>query len=146
MTSYKKILVMTGVDEPLNQTLFDPFTISQGGTEGDIPFAVRKHKCEMNLGTYWSPDIYRTTTDAKITFQIVHKYTTNPYLMDPFTWATINCTSWNRERSSCSEVSGTVTERFRCQDANNGTSYATLPNDNQANISHGGNSGIGITW
>lgn len=140
---FRKILIMTGVDNPLNTTNTTPFSISFGGSDGDIPFCVRQHRCDLISQNF---DLFTSTTEALITFRIAHKYTSNPAMMSYYTSASINCIGWNLERKSCEPVTGKVNESIPAIVANNGISYATIPNGKLLNISHGLNSGIGITW
>ena len=72
---YTRMSEMTGVDNPATITSAAPFTISMGGLPGDVPFAIRKHKCEMSMG---DGSVFLVTTDAKITYKVYHKYTANP--------------------------------------------------------------------
>jgi hypothetical protein len=142
-SSFRKTIEMTGIDAPLKITATNAFSISIGGSDGEIPFCVRKHKCEMNLG---NSEIYSVTTDANIIFQVVHKYKVNPSCMSPFTTALIACTAWDKERIICDPIVGKTTELITCTVANNGVSYASIPNGRVLNMSHGNTSGIGITW
>ena len=142
-TSYTKKLQMSGVDNPVNITKFDPFSISVGGSEGDIPFSVRVHNCVSQEG---NGGFFSATTDAKITFKVTHRYKVNPAYMSPVTDAKITCSNWDRERLNCGEVSGISTETFICPIANNGISYPTIPNGSPVNLTHRSGAGLGITW
>ena len=142
-TSYTKKLQMSGVDNPINITTSDPFSISVGGSEGDIPFSVRVHNCVMPMG---NGEFFSATTNAKITFKVTHRYKVNPAYMSPVTDVKITCSSWDRERFNCGEVSGISTEIFVCPIANNGISYPTIPNGSPVNLTHRGGAGLGITW
>jgi hypothetical protein len=140
---FKRTTQMTGVENPINITSVVPFSISAGGSEGDIPFSVRTHQCTMPMG---NSEFFTATTDANITFKVTHRYKVNPYHMSPVTNAKITCSAWDRERSNCNEVSGISTETFTCSIANNGVSYPTIPKGGPFNLTHGSGAGLGITW
>lgn len=142
-TIYTRNSIMTGVENPINTSSHNPFEISIGGSEGDVPFSVRTHKCTMPMG---NGEFFQATTDAKITFKATHHYKVNPAHTSSATDAKITCSNWDRERSSCGEVYGKSTEIFMCQIANNGTSYPSIPNGNPVNLTHRDGAGLGITW
>lgn len=142
-TRYNRTIQISGVDNPMTLVKDDPFIISIGGSEGEIPFSVRSHYCVMSTG---NGEFFTATTNARITFKVVHRYRVNPAHMSPSTDAKITCLNWDRERSSCNEVYGTATQTFVCPIANNGTTYPSIPNGLPVNLTHRSGAGLGITW
>ena len=140
---YTRRNVMTGVESSINTVSHDPFTVSIGGSEGDIPFSLRSHQCIMPLQ---NGEFFTATTDSRITFKTTHRYKVNPAVMSTTTTTKITCTLWHNDRSSCGAVYGSRTETFYCDIANNGISYPSIPNSNPVNLTHGSGSGLGITW
>lgn len=142
--SYTTISEMSGVDNPFKTSSPTPFSLSVGGLPGDVPFAIRKHRCtDLTLG---DGTTFTATTDAKITYKITHRYKSNPWTMSPTTVVEINLTRWDRERQTCDPVYGKTDTTFKPTIANNGVSIITISDGKMANISHGAGSGIGITW
>ena len=147
--NYKKVSRMSGpgLENPLNTTDASPFTISIGGSDGDVPFELRRHFCSMPTTTInGSPDVFETSTESEAVFRINHRYTTNPLVMSTTTSASINCINWQKERSSCADLNGPMSYSFDVTLVNNGTTYQGIPGPIKVNMRHATGSGIGLTW
>ena len=148
-TSYKTNIRMSGpgLENPVNITDTSPFTFSFGGSDGDVPFELRKHSCSMAT-TSWngSPDIFKYTTDSQAIYRINHRYTQNPLFKFYTTPVSINCINWQKEREACLDVGGTMSYAFDAIAVNNGTSYQGISGPINVNMRHVVGSGIGLTW
>lgn len=143
---YKRVFKATGVGSSVDSTSTNAFTIALGGSDGDIPFCVRKHKCVDKYNTYGVWEDYVYTTDAFVIYKVTHKYVTSPAAMASQSRARIRCTQWDRERSNCNEVNGKMDQDFYGTIANNGVSYISIPGSLDVNMSAGDSHGVGITW
>jgi hypothetical protein len=124
-----------------------PFTISMGGSAGDIPFGMRRQKCSM---PYTKPDgsqgTYSVDVISDVTFKFEHKYVQKPWFPSGDLDVNINCINWVNERESCVDRPGFSDKSFLRKIATSGASYASIPGSEVVNLSHGPNSGLGIIW
>lgn len=124
-----------------------PFTISMGGSAGDIPFGMRRQKCSM---PYTKPDgsqgTYGVDVTSDITFKLDHKYVQKPWFPSSDLEVKINCINWVNERESCVDRPGLSDKSFLRKIATSGPTYVSIPGSEVVNLSHGPNSGLGIIW
>ena len=124
-----------------------PFTISMGGSTGDVPFGMRRQKCSM---PYTKPNgsqgAYSVDITSDITFKFEHKYVQKPLFSSSDLEVKINCINWVNERESCVDRPGLSDKSFLRKIATSGASYASIPGSEVVNLSHGPNSGLGIIW
>ena len=138
----------TGLENPVNITDTSPFTISIGGSDGDVPFELRNQFCSMPTTTInGSPDIFETSTKAEAVYRIIHRYTTNPWFKSKTTDVSINTLNWQKERQGCElVVRGTMSPSFYRTITNNATTYTGIGSPDIVNMRHDVGSGIGLTW
>jgi len=124
-----------------------PFTISMGGATGDIPFGMRRQNCSM---PYTKPDgsqgTYSVDVTSDITFKLDHKYVQKPWFPSSEVEVKINCINWVNERESCVDRPGLSDRSFLRKIGTSGPTYVSIPGSELVNLSHGPNSGLGITW
>ena len=136
-----------GLENPVNITDTSPFTISIGGSEADVPFEFRNQFCSWpTFGLNGSPEVVQTTTKSEAVYQIIHRYTTNPWFKSKTTDVSINTLNWQKERQGCEEVRGTMSYSFNRTITNNATTYTGIGSPDIVNMRHDVGSGLGITW
>jgi len=136
-----------GLENPVNITDTSPFTISIGGSEADVPFEFRNQFCSWpTFGLNGSPEVVQTTTKSEAVYQIIHRYTTNPWFKSKTTDVSINTLNWQKERQGCEEVRGTMSYSFNRTITNNATTYTGIGSPDIVNMRHDVGSGIGLTW